>query len=799
MDEKKLKELLNSDIEQPSEEVQKRAISSAMAEFDQVQEKNKKTSKGSSWWRRLMGISETYNGDLTMKNYKFRPSYAMGMLAVGVAVVAITNNVVRNEPDIARYNGAVSYDSKGRALDETIGKALVEVPNSRGAFSFFDSKKKEDKKIIAEEKEEVATEMSSLSDIGAITKNKPVPKLEPSSPSSKSFDAKLIPNKFSKSKESEKREVFKNNRVDSRLEGDLRSRGSKDANGLDETIGTAIMAENKELPGSPKPPKSITAQDLGPPLSYLPNFPGYKSRAKQKSLSQAESQRRQIVGGGVSLDVVRGNIIAGEYWQPQLTPIAKLNRDKFDEIKVNQVKSVSSEPVSTFSIDVDTASYSFVRKQINSGVLPQKNAVRVEEMVNYFNYNYELPEDKSEPFKPTIAVYPTPWNADTKLVHIGIKGYDLDDDSKPRANLVFLIDVSGSMTSQNKLPLVQKSLKMMLDSLDPEDTVGLVVYAGAAGTVLEPTKVRNKEVILSAIENLRAGGSTAGGAGIKLAYNLAQQNFDDESVNRVILATDGDFNVGATSNEDLKRLIERKRKTGIFLSILGFGQGNLNDSLMQTLAQNGNGNAAYIDSLNEARKVLVEEAGSTLFTIAKDVKIQVEFNPTLISEYRLIGYESRMLKREDFNNDKIDAGEVGAGHAVTAIYEVTPFGSETMRVDNLRYAEEVEVRKPVTDKNYGSEYAFLKIRHKLPDASKSTLMTREITKKDEYESVDDLPTDLRFAASVSAFGQVLRNDPYVSDFSYEDVIKLAKDSRGKDEFGYRSEFLNLVRLAKALD
>ncbi|MFC1516842.1 VWA domain-containing protein, partial [Thermodesulfobacteriota bacterium] len=340
-----------------------------------------------------------------------------------------------------------------------------------------------------------------------------------------------------------------------------------------------------------------------------------------------------------------------------------VGRDRFETITVNPIKLVSEAPVSTFSIDVDTASYAFVRRALNSGVLPQKNAVRVEELINYFDYDYPLPDDRAMPFKSFVALLPTPWNPDTKLMHIGIKGIDIIPEKRPRTNLVFLIDVSGSMQSRDKLPLLKNAFRMLVDTLDAEDIVSMVVYAGAAGTVLEPTKVKEKGKIIAALDRLRAGGSTAGGEGIRQAYALAKANFDPEGVNRVILATDGDFNVGIRNPEELKGFVERKRKTGIFLSVLGFGQGNYNDALMQKLAQNGNGNAAYIDTLSEARKVLVDEAHSTLFTIAKDVKIQVEFNPARVAEYRLIGYETRMLRREDFNNDRVDAGDIGSGHS----------------------------------------------------------------------------------------------------------------------------------------
>jgi Ca-activated chloride channel family protein len=480
------------------------------------------------------------------------------------------------------------------------------------------------------------------------------------------------------------------------------------------------------------------------------------------------------------------------YSMPQRGYYQDEGRDRFTEIKANGVKLVGEEPVSTFSLDVDTASYAFVRRQLNSGVLPQKDSVRVEELINYFAYDYPVPADKSQPFQPSVAVYPTPWNKDTRLLHIGIKGYDIIPAEKPRSNLVFLLDVSGSMNSPDKLPLLKNSLSMLVDTLSPEDSVGIVVYAGAAGTILEPTKIREKGKILTALDRLQAGGSTAGGDGIRLAYALAEMNYQKDAVNRVILATDGDFNVGITDRNELQSFIERKRQTGVFLSVLGFGQGNYNDALMQALAQNGNGNAAYIDSLSEARKVLVDEAGSTLFTIAKDVKIQVEFNPARVHDYRLIGYETRLLNREDFNNDKVDAGEVGSGRSVTAIYEFTPAESGQKLIDDLRYVKAADQAKPEP----ASEFAFLKIRYKLPQEDVSRLITQPIADAQAYAAVASAPTDMRFAAAVAAFGQLLRNDPFTGNFSYDEVLKLAEPARGRDQFGYRSEFLNLVRLAK---
>ncbi|CAN5305685.1 VWA domain-containing protein [soil metagenome] len=466
-------------------------------------------------------------------------------------------------------------------------------------------------------------------------------------------------------------------------------------------------------------------------------------------------------------------------------------RDKFADIETNPVKITAEEPVSTFSTDVDTASYSFVRGSFNNNVLPQKDAVRVEEMINYFPYDYAGPADRSVPFKANVAVFPTPWNAGTQLMRIGIKGFALNGQEKPKANLVFLLDTSGSMDSPDKLPLLQNAMKMLVDTLGPEDTVSIVTYAGSAGTVLEPTKARDKAKIVGALDRLGAGGSTAGAEGIRQAYQLAEQSFDRTGVNRVILATDGDFNVGITDPEELKSFVERKRDSGITLSVLGFGRGNYNDETMQVLAQNGNGNASYIDTLSEARKVLVDEASSTLFTIAQDVKIQVEFNPQQVSEYRLIGYETRMLKREDFNNDKVDAGDIGSGHTVTALYELTPRNSAARLNDDLRYAKPAETA-PVS----GGEFAFVKIRYKLPGESQSKLITEPVKVSEAAASLDAAPQDARFAAAVAGFGQLLRGGQYTKTYSYDDVIALAQGAKGADPFGYRAEFINLARIAK---
>jgi Ca-activated chloride channel family protein len=468
------------------------------------------------------------------------------------------------------------------------------------------------------------------------------------------------------------------------------------------------------------------------------------------------------------------------------------NDDKFAHFDVNPVKTVASDPVSTFSIDVDTASYSFARRMLNEGVLPEKDAIRVEEMVNYFDYAWPVPDSRKEPFEPTIVVTDSPWGAGKKLIHIGIKGYEMNRDQAPDVNLVLLLDVSGSMNSPDKLPLAVKSMELLLESLKPTDTVGIVVYAGAAGTVLEPTPVGQKQKIVEALRSLQPGGSTAGAAGIERAYQLAEAHFRKGGVNRILLATDGDFNVGTSGTEQLKGLVERKRENGVFLSVLGFGEGNYRDELAQALAQNGNGVAAYIDTLSEAQKVLVQESNAALFTIAKDVKLQVEFNPATVAEYRLVGYESRALRREDFNNDAIDAGDVGSGHTVTAIYEITPVGSAAVMVDENRYAEN---DRPAPKRGSRDEYGFLKIRYKLPNETQSRLLTKPIAVRSARLS-EPVRRDVQFSTAVAGFAQLLRGGTYTGALTYDDIIRQAQGAKGEDRYGYREEFVQLVRKAQ---
>ncbi|HYJ82406.1 MAG TPA: VWA domain-containing protein [Allosphingosinicella sp.] len=477
---------------------------------------------------------------------------------------------------------------------------------------------------------------------------------------------------------------------------------------------------------------------------------------------------------------------------PGYVHVPDVGRDRFASVVQNGFKIAEQEPVSTFSIDVDTASYSFVRASLAQNVLPQPAAVRTEEMINYFPYDYEPPESAAEPFSSHVAVFPSPWSPGRKLVRIGIKGYAVERETRPDANLVFLIDTSGSMAEPNKLPLVQQSLSMLLDRLAPDDTVAIVTYAGSAGTALEPTPAREKARIRAVIDRLGAGGSTAGAEGIRQAYALAERNLDPRGVNRVILATDGDFNVGITDPNELKGFVERERGKGVFLSVLGFGMGNYNDALMQTLAQNGNGAAAYIDTVAEARKTLVEEATSTLFPIAKDVKIQVEFNPAAVAEYRLVGYETRMLQREDFDNDRVDAGEVGSGQSVTALYEIVPVGG-ARAVGELRYAPTARHRTSAPN----SEYGFVKIRYKLPKASASRLISTPIDKSAEVRRFEDAPEDARFAAGVAAFAELLRGGRYAGSMGYGDVLRLVSGAQGRDPYGYRSELVRLVRAASS--
>ena len=516
-------------------------------------------------------------------------------------------------------------------------------------------------------------------------------------------------------------------------------------------------------------------------------------RSRTRSLDRAVLASPSSMTG-LSMDFsMERRVSAGE--EPAFRRGAR-GRDRFAAFDPNPVKVAAEHPLSTFSVDVDTASYAFARASLNQGVLPPPDAVRIEELINYFSYGYEPPASRERPFAVHAALMPAPWNGGARLLRIGLQGYRLERAAAPPANLVFLIDSSGSMDEPDKLPLLIASFKLLLDTLAPDDVVAVVTYAGAAGTVLEPTRAAERGRILAALESLRAGGSTAGGEGLRQAYLLAERHFVEGGVNRVILATDGDFNVGIAVPDELEGFVARKRESGVYLSVLGFGMGNYNDALMQRLAQHGNGVAAYVDGLPEARKALVEEATSILFPIAGDVKVQVEFNPAAVAEYRLIGYETRLLAREDFANDGVDAGEIGAGHTVTALYEVTPAGSDARRVAPLRYRRQAE-EAPADAGAFAGEIAFVKVRYKLPGSETGVEIARPVTVADAFESVEAAPGDLRFAAAVAGFGQLLRGGRYTGAFGYDDVVALAQGARGDDPFGYRAEFVGLARLAKS--
>jgi len=470
------------------------------------------------------------------------------------------------------------------------------------------------------------------------------------------------------------------------------------------------------------------------------------------------------------------------------------NTEGYAALSENGFKNVKNNPLSTFSIDVDNASYSNIRRYINMGELPPVEAVRIEEMINYFKYTYPEPEGE-HPFSVYTELAVCPWNNKHQLLHIGLKGKSIDKSSLPPSNLVFLIDVSGSMSDPNKLPLLKSAFSLLINELRPQDRVAIVVYAGAAGLVLESTSGSRKERILSAIDNLEAGGSTAGGEGLKLAYAQAEKNFMEGGNNRIILATDGDFNVGVSSNGGMEKLVEEKRDLGIFITVLGFGMGNVKDDKMEIIADKGNGNYSYIDNLQEARKVLVREFGGTLFTIAKDVKFQIEFNPAKVASYRLIGYENRLLNDEDFNDDKKDAGEMGAGHNVTALYELVPSGSDEVlpSVDPLKYQNSGPNSKAIEN---SSEYLTIKLRYKKPDGKTSMLFEKPVT--GYINDLDGASDNLKFAAAVSEFGMILRNSEFKGNATLDGAARLARSGRGDDEDGYRSEMIRLINTVKGL-
>ncbi|MDY7003970.1 MAG: VWA domain-containing protein [Cyanobacteriota bacterium] len=540
------------------------------------------------------------------------------------------------------------------------------------------------------------------------------------------------------------------------------------------------LAENKaETSSTPPPPQASENWRALPP----------------QQLSKPTFSRRRLSNRTADIAVQQSvpTSMAESQIDSSLEPTS--NTEEYNLINDNPFKVAKNNPLSTFSIDVDTASYSNLRRFISEGKLPPKDAVRIEELINYFTYDYPQPE-ANNPFSITTEISDSPWNNQHKLVHIGIQGKDIVTENLPSSNLVFLLDVSGSMNTPNKLPLIKSAFQLLVDELTEKDTVSIVVYAGAAGVVLPPTKGSEKDKILAAINNLEAGGSTAGGEGIKLAYDLAKRFYQSSGNNRVILATDGDFNVGVSSDAELVRTIENYRDEGIFLTVLGFGTGNFKDAKMEQLANKGNGNYAYIDHLLEAKKVLVTEMGGTLLTIAKDMKIQVEFNPAKVQAYRLIGYENRLLRSQDFNDDTKDAGELGAGHSVTALYEVIPVGVESNvklpEVDELRYQD-----NQVEEAAYNSdELMLVKLRYKEPKGTNSELIKQPVV--DKGVSLDEASNDFKFAAAVAEYGMILRDSEYKGDASFNEVWKLANESKGLDLEGYRSEFINMVKSSQKL-
>jgi len=520
----------------------------------------------------------------------------------------------------------------------------------------------------------------------------------------------------------------------------------------------------------------------------------YKDQQIRISRQKAELQaRKKLMTAEADSSHVSAFAAPQRIRSGQLLYEPTLAGETYAELNQNSVKIVTENPVSTFSIDVDTGAYSNVRRILNQGLLPTKDAVRTEELLNYFDYDYAAPATKEVPFQVNYGMLQSPWNKHKHLLQIGIKAWEPKSDvQRADANLVFLIDVSGSMHSADKLPLLKKSLRMLSKQMTSRDKISIVVYAGASGVVLEPTSASNLMAIEGALEQLRAGGSTNGEAGIKLAYNMAHRGFIKEGINRIILATDGDFNVGIANTERLVELIERERENGVALSTLGFGTGNYNDHMMEQLANKGNGSYSYIDSLLEAKKVLVEELDSQLITVAKDVKIQVEFNPDRVSEYRLVGYENRTLAREDFNNDKVDAGEIGAGHTVTAIYEITLAESSDKSIDPLRYQTEAKATT-----NFSDEIGFVKLRYKQPEGSSSILVSEALT-MDAMTKSEQATQDLKFAAAVIAFADKLHGGRYIDDFSYTNIQTLVNVGKGADKHGLRAEFGQLVKLAEVL-
>jgi Ca-activated chloride channel family protein len=557
----------------------------------------------------------------------------------------------------------------------------------------------------------------------------------------------------------------------------------------------------------------IAQQPVEPRATMAPPSAPTELREEKRSVTRDRAAAGKT--GGLALNPLAPppmpmkrayNYLAGGGETTEAEPPSRYRQDfntaTYDKVEENPFLQAASNPLSTFSIDVDTASYSNVRRFINSGSLPPKDAVRVEEMINYFTYDYREPEG-DKPFSIDVDATACPWDTSHRLLRIGLKGREVANEKRPPSNLVFLLDVSGSMTPSERLPLVKQAMRLLVDKLTEKDRVAIVIYAGGSGLALKSTSGNEKEKILRALEELQAGGSTNGAEGIELAYKVAADNFINGGVNRVILATDGDFNIGVTNQGDLIRLIEAKAKTGVFLSVLGVGSDNLKDSTMQKLADKGNGNYAYLDSVDEARKVLVQQINGTLMTIAKDVKIQVEFNPARVASYRLIGYEKRLLRKEDFNNDKVDAGEIGAGHTVTALYEIVPAGAgatdpaaSVPPVDPLKYQSPNPATTVTTDSKASSETVTVKLRHKKPDGDVSELTERSFT--DNGSKFENAAPDLKFAAAVAEFGMLLRDSQYKGKGTLGAVIEWAQEGKGRDTAGYRAGFIEMARKAQSL-
>ena len=554
---------------------------------------------------------------------------------------------------------------------------------------------------------------------------------------------------------------------------------------------SVLLAACSTAPESMPTSAQDRTQSTAPAAVAPPAPPG-----SMAEMARAASQRVAVSGSAITYSyapvpgVPNYSVMPFLGWTPSV--------DKFPGKAANGLTLVAEQPVSTFSSDVDTASYAYVRRQLNAGRVPPAAAVRVEEMVNYFPYDYARPASGKQPFAVTTEVMPSPWKSGNQLVHIAVRGYDMKAAERPAMNVVLLVDVSGSMGPQDRLPLLKQGFRLFAEGLRPQDRVAIVTYANGTTVALEPTTGQDKHKILDAIDALGTGGGTAGAEGLQRAYALAERHFDARAVNRVILATDGDFNIGIRDPRQLERFIAGKRKSGVYLSVFGVGSGNLNDALIQRLAQSGNGNAAYIDSLLEARKALQQELGSTMFPIANDVKMQVEFNPAQVAAYRLIGYETRLLNRQDFKDDKVDAGDMGAGHTVTAIYEITPASAAGKLVDPLRYGESKGKDKNRAPQAKGDELCFVRVRYKLPGEPASRLVERPVLAKSAHATLESVPLDQRFAVSVAAFGQRLRGEQQVADYSLDEIAGLANAARGADAEGYRAEFVKLVRMAESL-